>query len=177
MNIKNKAEIVFCLFFILCISGMVMGALTPVPISTILAGVNFTVVYAFNASSQAYMSYTPDMPEFATVTQMIPGQQGYWIYSNENKTVQINGTEISSSDYGGSIKTGWNLVGYAKTTPTSIGTLLSGLNYTVVYGFNASSQSYASYTPDMPEFATVTTMEAGKGYWIYANTNATWTYT
>jgi len=171
MNTKRKAGFILGLFIFM--SGLVVGTLTPVPVSTVLSGVDYLVVYAWNSTSQGFMAYMPGVIQ--DFTTMVPGQQGYWVYSNENATVQINGTEISASDYGASLKTGWNLVGYAKSSPGTLSTLLSGIDYLVAYSWNSTSQGFMAYMPGVIQ--DFTTMEAGKGYWVYANANATWTYT
>jgi hypothetical protein len=74
--------------------------------------------------------------------------------------------QAASSTIG--IKTGWNLISLpVKPATTSIGTVLSGIDgsYEAVYAFTGTQ--YESYIPGEAG-NTLTNIDAGRGYWVYA---------
>jgi len=84
---------------------------------------------------------------------------------------------VSTSDV--ALLTGWNLVSLnstpADTTPSSV---MNSVNskITVVWGFNATGKKWELYDPVMPSaLNTLKSMGQGKGYWIYATQDCTWT--
>lgn len=53
-------------------------------------------------------------------------------------------------------------------------TVLTGINYTAVYGWNATLQMPLVHLPDGS--GTFQNMDAGQGYWVYVNEELAWTY-
>ena len=73
----------------------------------------------------------------------------------------------NDADLSIALLSGWNLVSLpAQPANTTIATVLSGITgaYEVVWGY--PGQSWKVYDPNDPDGSTLTTMEAGKGYWI-----------
>lgn len=84
---------------------------------------------------------------------------------------------VSTSDV--ALLTGWNLVSLnttpADTTPSSVMNEVK-TKITVVWGFNATAKTWELYDPVMPSaLNTLKSMGQGKGYWIYATQDCTWT--
>jgi hypothetical protein len=66
-----------------------------------------------------------------------------------------------------SLPTGWNLISLPyMPSDTAIASVLAGIDgyYTIVWGY--PNQAWKFYDPTDAEGSTLTTMEAGKGYWI-----------
>lgn len=65
------------------------------------------------------------------------------------------------------LSTGWNLISlYKQPSNTDIASVLSSIagKYTIVWAY--INGSWKAYVPAYPGFSDLTTMEAGKGYWI-----------
>ncbi len=76
-------------------------------------------------------------------------------------TLELAGTAAPTTI---NVSTGWNLAGYPSLTNQSITTVLSPVNYSVVYAYMGGvwEKSTATRSP-------LTEMMTGYGYWIYAN--------
>jgi hypothetical protein len=131
-------------------------------IADVLSGINglYTVVYAWNGTSYEVYPANGTLP---TLSKMVAGR-GYWIFMNEATNLMVTGTQASSSV---GLSQEWNLVGYNSTTPMSTSEALAstGGKVTAIYAYNADTDQYEA----------VQTMEPGRGYWMYATANTTWT--
>jgi hypothetical protein len=71
-----------------------------------------------------------------------------------------------------SVKSGWNLVGYPRSSGEAVTDELTSLGSTVVQIKNLQS----SYDPSIPSFLnTLSTMAPGSGYWLKVSADGTWT--
>ena len=71
-----------------------------------------------------------------------------------------------------SVKSGWNLVGYPRSSGESAADELTSLGSTIVQIKNLTS----SYDPSIPSFLnTLSTMVPGSGYWLKVSADGTWT--
>ncbi len=94
-------------------------------------------------------------------------------------TWQWNGTTWSV--YG--IAPGWNFISFPKQPPNpDVGTALAELSSVVVviWGWDGSNQAWKKWTPSGGAANTLTALEPGRGYWLYASgpgslNTATWT--
>jgi hypothetical protein len=94
-----------------------------------------------------------------------------------------NEANASLGQYGNAssvqLKAGWNLVALTGTpTVTSTATVMSSVanSITVVWGYDATTNTWQLYDPAMPSsLNTLTNMVPGEGYWIYANADVVWT--
>jgi hypothetical protein len=138
-------------------------------IQNVLSGIEskYLAVYAYNGTN--YEQFIPG-EESNTLNRIEPGR-GYWIYLEESATLTVEGSPATS---GINLKEGWNLVGFNHSTPLATSSALTSIRgrYDVVYSFNPS-KGYLSYS--VPDGGELTMMRPGEGYWIYANSAATWT--
>ncbi|MFH0859929.1 MAG: hypothetical protein V1921_01900 [Candidatus Altiarchaeota archaeon] len=149
-------------------------------ISTALSSINgqYILVYAYNASaSPAWVSYNPyALSPGSNSLNYTSVQWGYWVKVNASSaTLNVTGTQPSSTAIG--LVSGWNLIGYPKTTTQLLSTTLSGINgqYILVYGYNASaSPAWVSYNPYAlsPGSNSLNYSIAGYGYWVKVNASS-----
>jgi hypothetical protein len=85
--------------------------------------------------------------------------------------LEIKGSPAAKSV---NLKEGWNLVSYPSSKAASVATALSSIagKYIVIYSYDTSAAAYKGYAPGMLE--ELSTIEPGKGYWIFATQSATW---
>ena len=115
--------------------------------------------------------YDPNNPGFSDLTIMEAGR-GYWINMTEAATVNITGSEPTTSC---SLKSGWNLVGYNSSTSQSVSDALESIEGKYVSVWAYIDGSWRVYDPNNPGFSDLTTMEPGYGYWINTTEVCTWT--
>ena len=74
-----------------------------------------------------------------------------------------------------SLGTGWNLVGYNRTTSGDASTVLAGIlaNTSLVWGY--PSQHWKFYDTTDEGGSTLGTFTSGAGYWIKTTGDVTWT--
>lgn len=147
-------------------------------ISTALSSINgsYTLVYAWNATSSSWKLYNPyaQSPAINSLNYTTV-QWGYWINVNASSaTLNVTGTQPSSTNIG--VVSGWNLIGYPKTTTQLVSTTLTGISgqYTLVYSWNASSSSWKLYNP-YAQSAAINSLNysaPGYGYWVYVNASS-----
>jgi hypothetical protein len=131
-------------------------------VASVLAGINgsYTAIYSWNGTS--YESYYPDSSS-NTLTKLIAGR-GYWVFMEEPASIQIKGSQPPKSI---ELKRNWNLVGFNSIMPMTVEKALSLTGDTVeaIYAYDSSNNKYE----------TVETLEPGRGYWIIATRDVTWT--
>lgn len=164
-------EKILCATIILVFAGATASAVT---MGDALASINgsYDIVWAYNASSGAWLRYVPGSGGNTLTEASVV--QGYWVKMNSADTLNISGTEPSSTDM--SMAVGWNLIGYPKTTEAAVGTSLASINnkYLIVWAYNASSGGWLRYVPGSGG-NTLTNMLPGFGYWIKMNETGTLT--
>lgn len=137
-------------------------------INAVLGSLDYTSVWRWNSDSQVWESYLNGIGgEFST----LESGRGYWIYANSDDTVTVTGISGSSAY----LNKGWNLAGYGLLYEQAISSTLSEIHVNSVWRWNAYSQKWESYL-DAIQGGEFTTFEPGRGYWIYAENEGTWTY-
>jgi hypothetical protein len=148
------------------------------PLSDVMASVNTSYgsvfEYVSSNSSDPWKSYNPDLPNW-TVQQLssMGRTQGYWIYMESTADYFFEGSRRDSSIY---LQAGWNLVGYPSVTDRQINTSLSGLTYTIVKGYDESTDSYTVHIFNASN-NTLVLFETYGGYWINSSSTQTWSVT
>ena len=135
-------------------------------VATVLAPISSNLLQIKNLQS----SYDPGIPSFLNTLSALNVKDGYWVQMSEATTLDVGGTVPSGASI--SVKSGWNLVGYPKSTGKSPSDELTSLGSTVVQIKNLQS----SYDPSIPSFLnTLSTMVPGSGYWLQVTEAGTWT--
>jgi cytochrome c peroxidase len=140
-------------------------------VGTVLSSIAgaYSVVYAYNSIERNYQAYSPSSTN-NSLSNLETGR-GYWIYMNKAAVLRINGNVVPNSF---TLNKEWNLVGYSSLKAQPVADALASINgkYSVVYGFEATSQSYRGYIAGGNNNGpnALTTLEPGRGYWIYTNT-------
>jgi hypothetical protein len=97
-------------------------------------------------------------------------KDGYWLKTSEAVSLDVEGIVPSGASI--SVNSGWNLVGYPRSSGKAPIDELSSLGSTVVQIKNLQS----SYDPSIPTFFnTLSTMVPGSGYWLKVTADGTWT--
>jgi glucose/arabinose dehydrogenase len=142
-------------------------------ISQVLSSINsrLVVLYQYDALTQTYPVYVPNEPENSTLSTIRPGA-GYWVYMDSAATLTVSGINPTRSV---ALAEGWNLVGYNSTRDRSREDALSGISgrYEAIFAYNATTDAWEGYSP--PTYNSLSLLQPGRGYWIYANQATTWT--
>jgi len=139
---------------------------TDMSVATVLSPISSNLLQIKNLQS----SYDPGIPSFLNTLSALNVKDGYWVQMSEAVTLDVEGTVPSGASI--SVKSGWNLVGYPRSTGKAPSDELTSLGSTVVQIKNLQS----SYDPSIPSFLnTLTTMVPGSGYWLQVTEAGTWT--
>ena len=134
--------------------------------ATVLAPISSSLLQIKNLTS----SYDPSIPSFLNTLSSLSVKDGYWLKVSEAVTLDVEGTVPSGASI--SVKSGWNLVGYPRSSGEAVTDELTSLGSTVVQIKNLQS----SYDPSIPSFLnTLSTMVPGSGYWLKVSADGTWT--
>jgi len=139
---------------------------TDMTAATVLAPISSSLLQIKNLTS----SYDPSIPSFLNTLSSLSVKDGYWLKVSEDVSLDVEGMVPSGASI--SVKSGWNLVGYPRSSGESAADELASLGSTVVQIKNLTS----SYDPSIPSFLnTLSTMVPGSGYWLKVTADGTWT--
>jgi hypothetical protein len=139
---------------------------TDMTAATVLAPISSSLLQIKNLTS----SYDPSIPSFLNTLSSLSVKDGYWVKVSEDVSLDVEGTVPSGASI--NVNSGWNLVGYPRSTGKATGDELTTLGSTVVQIKNLQS----SYDPSIPSFLnTLSTMAPGSGYWLKVSADGTWT--
>ena len=134
--------------------------------ATVLAPISSSLLQIKNLTS----SYDPSIPSFFNTLKDLNVKDGYWLKASEAVSLDVEGTVPSGASM--SVRSGWNLVGYPRSSGKAPIDELTSLGSTVVQIKNLQS----SYDPSIPSFFnTLSTMVPGLGYWLKVTADGTWT--
>ena len=135
-------------------------------VATVLSPISSSLLQIKNLTS----SYDPSIPSFLNTLSSLSVKDGYWLKVSEDVSLDVDGTVPSGASI--SVKSGWNLVGYPRSSGESAAGELTSLGSTIVQIKNLTS----SYDPSIPSFLnTLSTMVPGSGYWLKVSADGTWT--
>jgi hypothetical protein len=147
-------------------------------IATVLSSINdnYELVYAWNATTQLWMKYDPNVPYGATLTSM-DETMGFWIKMTTGDTLDVSGSAPSTSNI--ALKTGWNLVGYPSQTNLVLPDVFSlhgvGTDFSLVYAYHANETDvWKKYDRTAPFGNDLTELVPGWGYWVKVGGDHTW---
>ncbi|HIL55722.1 MAG TPA: DUF5011 domain-containing protein, partial [Verrucomicrobia bacterium] len=115
---------------------------TDMTAATVLAPISSSLLQIKNLTS----SYDPSIPSFLNTLSSLSVKDGYWLKVSEDVSLDVEGTVPSGASI--SVKSGWNLVGYPRSSVESAADELASLGSTVVQIKNLQS----SYDPSIPIF-------------------------
>jgi hypothetical protein len=113
--------------------------------------------------------YDPSLSVLNTLSSLSV-KDGYWVKVSENVSLDVEGAVPSGASI--NVNTGWNLVGYPRSSGEGVVDELTSLGNTVVHIKDLGS----SYDWSLPSFLnTLSTMAPGSGYWLNVDADGTWT--
>ncbi|MBM3309234.1 MAG: hypothetical protein FJY77_03180 [Candidatus Altiarchaeales archaeon] len=166
-------------------------------VSRVFKGVDYDIIYSWNATSGSWDYY---IPLYGGNLTRIKPDIGYWIHVNRNTSLVLLGAAPNVTRNTPLID-GWNLVGFSSYRVLPVGTALESVEYLFVFGWNSTqalssnygvgwqfespSQAYGIRAPPKPPLfrdpgyagiVNLSNMEPGRGYWIYVYRNESWVY-
>jgi len=141
---------------------------------------DFDLAWAYDACAGAdpWRLYDPAAPAASDLTA-IDHEIGFWLRATAPDTLTVPGTEPAETTI--QICTGWNLIGYPLAQNRPVLAALSSIlgKFQRVYGWNPAdvTEPWKVFDVDLPAWAnTLTGMERGRGYWVYATEDAALTF-
>jgi hypothetical protein len=117
--------------------------------------------------------YVPSLPPVYNSLKELHAGPGYMvrIAGSTSVNLMVEGA-LQAPDTPIPLHTGWNWVGYLPTVTLPIETALQSIEgqYQLVHG------RHGTYNPSLPDFSTLTHMNPGQGYMIFATAAITLTY-
>jgi hypothetical protein len=139
---------------------------------------NYSLVYAWNATTSSWMKYDPGVP-YATTLTSLDEKMGFWIKMTMADTLDVSGSAPISTNL--ALKTGWNLVGYPSQTNLALPDAFSlhgvGTDFTLVYAYHASDTGdpWKKYDTSAPVYNNdLTQLAPDYGYWVKVGGAHTW---
>jgi hypothetical protein len=130
-------------------SGKLAGSVYSAPDGSFYLGVGALGTYSITASVSGYGTFSPQTLSLTTTGQT------------------VNAGNLSMNPAALALSSGWNLISLpAQPANTAIASVLSGIagSYEVVWAY--PNQAWQVYDPNDIQGSTLTTMQAGTGYWI-----------
>jgi hypothetical protein len=153
--------------------------------ATVLSSIagHYDLVYAWDASTQAWLKYDPIMdPPSLNSLQGLDETMGFWIRMDSPQMLEVVGSvPVTTPIPLMANAAGWNLVGYPSAVNRPLPDVLRdhgvGIDYSIVYANHAADtadpwklyeRTGPAWVNDLTEFA------PGWGYWVRATANNTW---
>jgi hypothetical protein len=140
-------------------------------IEAVLAGVNATVAYHYDAATATWLVWTPGG---GTLTEMVDGL-GYWVFAGTAGTMIFDGQPMPDPPalpptY--DVVAGWNMIGVKSETPVHHSAYLMSItgDYSVLYAMDADSGMWIGVYPKEENGGM---MVPGHGFWIWMNSAGT----
>ncbi|MDD2715766.1 MAG: SUMF1/EgtB/PvdO family nonheme iron enzyme [Candidatus Wallbacteria bacterium] len=144
--------------------------------------------YPADAGTEGFRTYMniDNVRDFSTLLTM-DGYHGYWVYMNNVATLEVSGTEISSTKEA-TVSTGWNLVSYwlndqisLPTSETQASTMIDSVfNQNAVSGIvkyimgfyrnpgDGGNEGFRTFMNNSAiSFSTLSSLVPNHGYWVY----------
>ena len=140
---------------------------------------SYDVLWAHDASDSAdpWRHYDPTAPEPANELNQVNERMGLWIKANQATTLTVSGTAPGATTI--PLYVGWNLVGYPSRQSRPLSDAMASIinKYTAVYAYDPElpGDHWEVHVPGALSSAlTLTQMDPGRGYWIYATQPCDW---
>jgi len=135
---------------------------------------HYELVNGYDAASGTWLTYNPNAPGAATLHELHE-DTAFWILMTQADTLTVSGTRPSGVTQ--QLYTGWNLVAYPAMESREVNHAFESISgyYTLVYGYEEGSVNpWRRYSTATPAWASsLTHLEPGHGYWVYATLNCT----
>jgi hypothetical protein len=145
-------------------------------ITDLLATITDTlqVAYAWDAATEQWQRYAPDLPPYANSLSVLPGDAALWVKVSRDTRLHLTGIVPLARSI--ALLPGWNMVAYPGTTPQPTAAAcasIAGAN-PFIYAFTEQGDwvVYAAGRPDSAN--TLDTLAPGVGYWVYVTQACTW---
>ncbi len=112
--------------------------------------------YSVSASRTGYDSMSPPYPV---------------VLSDVSPNVMVNLLMSPAEPTPFGLSTGWNFISFSKAPPADVSTALADVyaHVATVWGWDGQNQAWKRWKPSGGASNTLSSLEAGKGYWIYAD--------
>lgn len=138
-----------------------------------------SVLSSISGSYSKVQTYAPDQGKWLTYDVSVPGwaqslanvesQRGYYLLMSQDAGYVPSGSSPSSVTW--QLKQGWNVVGYplvGKPVETALSSIAG--KYQKVQSYDSASGLWRTYDASAPSWAqTLSTLDAGMGYFLLAN--------
>jgi hypothetical protein len=101
--------------------------------------------------------------------------EGYWVYAHAPATLRVAGRVPGETPI--PLAAGWTLTGFPAGAPRALPGALGGAGIPpdLVYGYTAAG-GWGHHDPAAPSWAnSLAALEPGRGYWVHAAQETTWT--
>jgi subtilisin family serine protease len=144
----------------------------PLDVNTSLPGIfesienSITLIQYVDNNGTTFI-FDPTSPNTATLTQLNLSH-GLLIKMKEPVLHEITGQATTNSIH---TISGWNLIAYPSTQTKTISSLTTNSDIERIYTF--TNNTWTSYQDRTTTLNTLSTLEPGKGYWVFTPTNQT----
>jgi len=119
-------------------------------------------IYGYENGSWSY--WIRGLPAGYQTLNALEFGRGYWVLVEGNFTITLRGY---LNDMPPLIE-GWNLVAINGTTPITVEELAENYpDIRYIYGYDDENKTWSYWIRGLEEDATLSELEAGRGYWIY----------
>ncbi len=119
-----------------------------------------------------WRTYNPNLPNWTVQDlEFFTRRNAYWIVVNSTSTFDRDGV-LATTDI--ALTEGYNFVGYPLNESRPVPDVFDSIdNYTKVVGYDPDSKTFLVHVPN--ETQELNETRPGRGYWINATKNTTWT--
>ncbi len=136
---------------------------SPENISTALSGLQWDRASVY-VNGEWYTYNRNRDAKFNVGFPTVDSTMGIWVECTSNGT--INGTNHSPGTTDIVLHRGWNLVGFPSSHDAKVSDVLSGINWSLIKGADASGNQYSLSGSDY--------LRVGRAYWIRVDEDCTW---
>ncbi|MEW6201538.1 MAG: hypothetical protein AB1546_06160 [bacterium] len=119
------------------------------------------------ADGKQLFSYDEDKRTYTQATIIETGA-GYWLYTDTEKLLDIEGTAATLGSQKFTLKAGWNLIGAPKLLPVCWNDLYITIDSEPLSGSAVIANEPWAYSPSSGEYESVDVLKPWLAYWIYA---------
>ena len=164
------------------VSGWNLVSFNLKPASTAIADVldpvagNYSLVYAWNASTSSWMKHDP-AAGYGNTLLSLDEKMGFWIKMNNTGILTVSGSAPVTTNI--NLKTGWNLVGFPAAANLALPGALSAhgvdTDFTLVYAYHASeTDTWKKFDRTASIGNDLSVLSPDYGYWVKVGGDHIW---